>query len=182
MIPRWLQRLLRRHRPVGHPLSGVSPPQPGAMPNEALLDGAIHRRSVHLADVPIDQLRRESRQLTFESGLVVDEEVDAFALTGDGSVTDSLEGFARCDLCAAEASAVFLNRQCSAQKAHLMGLCRVERLSQSDHSGLRVCPRHTRRVTTPQGEMTLTVHEAEQMAADQLIQRPVQLLFRLIFD
>jgi hypothetical protein len=176
-----LQRL-RRGTPTNTVTIGPAPPP---RPNDPILDGTARQRTRSINGVLLSTIYATQQQLTHESGLVTEHDDRGLALTGDGTLTRSLDtGFARCDVCWAELAPAVQTGELPQDIAIVQALCRLDAMQRSELSGIALCPRHTTRFDPGDGSEPIVVstHEAAQIETDRQLQRPLLAVRNLFIE
>jgi len=177
-----LKRLFTRQPQQPPPTPHPPPPlDPLLQPN--ITDGVINRRTRSINGMPADQLSRESRQLSLDDGLIVEEDHRGVVVLADGTATTTIDrGLTRCDLCIAEHAPLVQSGLCSPGQAITASLARNMHIKRSDISGLALCPKHRRTLTIDDQIVIVSTDEASQIELDQQLQRPIQLITNLFIE
>ena len=176
-----LWQRLRRRMPTHTVTVGPAAPPP----TDPIIDGTTSRRTRSINGIPLSTIYAHQQQLSHDSGLIAEHDDRGLAMTGDGTLTRSLDtGFARCDACWAELAVAVQAGELAEDIALVQALCRRDALERSEISGLALCPRHTTRFDPGDGSEPITVstHEAAQIETDRQLQRPLTLVRSLFIE
>jgi hypothetical protein len=168
-----------RRTPTPAPLARVPPheqSEPGTTPGDRIES----LRMVTVNGLPIVEVAGGTVALLGADGSVRELERVALALLGDGTLTDRLTGapLARCDACARLAARSAL----TPSQGLLASLHRADTLMRSTATGELLCARHRRTVSSPEGPIVLSLEEAQAIAEQERLRKPLALLGRLFLE